>query len=121
MEQSAFEFGLEDAEPEVLTFSVGQLNGLVRDELRRAFPVEVWVRGEVQNLKRSGAGHTYFTVVEKAERSDRVLARLDVVLFRDDRHGVERAIAEVPGAELGDDVEVRIRGRVTMYPASGRY
>jgi exodeoxyribonuclease VII large subunit len=121
MEQPAFEFGFDDAEPEVPTFSVGQLNGLVRDALRHAFPVEVWVRGEVQNLKRSGAGHTYFTVVEKAERGDRVLARLDVVLFRDDRRAVERAIAEVPGAELGDDVEVRIRGRVTMYPASGRY
>ena len=26
-----------------------------------------------------------------------------------------------PGAELGNDVEVRIRGRVTVYPPTGRY
>ncbi len=108
-------------EPEVATFSVGEINSLVRDALRHSFPVEVWVRGEVQNLKRSSAGHTYFAVVEKAGRGDRVLARLDVVLFRDDRRAVDRALAEVPGAELGNDVEVRIRGRVTLYPASGRY
>jgi exodeoxyribonuclease VII large subunit len=124
-----FESGLEP-EPEPLpeasglepaTFSVLELNGLVRDALRHAFSAEVWVRGEVQNLKRSGAGHTYFTIVEKAGRGDRVVARLDVVLFRDDRRAVDRAIAEIPGAELCDDVDVRVRGRVTMYPASGRY
>ncbi|MDQ1430254.1 MAG: exodeoxyribonuclease large subunit [Actinomycetota bacterium] len=108
-------------EVEVPTFSVGELNALVRDSLRRSFPVEVWVRGEVQNLSRSGAGHTYFAVVEKAGRGDRVQARLDVALFRDDRRAVDRALAEVPGAELGNDVEVRIRGRVTVYPPTGRY
>jgi exodeoxyribonuclease VII large subunit len=108
-------------EIEVPTFSVGELNALVRDALRHTFPVEVWVRGEVQNLSRSGAGHTYFAVVEKAGRGDRVQARLDVALFRDDRRGVDRALAEVPGAELGNDVEVRIRGRVTVYPPTGRY
>jgi len=118
MEQSAFAF---DVPEPVDTFSVGQLNQRVRDALRRAFPDEVWVRGEVQNLKRSAAGHTYFSLVEKAGRGDRVVAQLDVVLFRDDRRAVERAMAAVPGAELGDDVEVRIRGRATLYPGTGRY
>ncbi len=54
---------------EVPTFSVGELNTLVRESLRRAFPAEVWVRGEVQNLKRiERNGHTYFSLVEKAGR-----------------------------------------------------
>ena len=44
-----------------------------------------------------------------------------MALFRDDRPAVTRALAEVPGAELGNDVEVRIRGRVTVYPPTGRY
>ncbi len=94
---------------------------MVRDALKRAFPAEVWVRGEVQNLKRHSSGHVYFTLVEKAGRADRAVARLDVALFRDDRRSVERALREVPGAELGNDVEVRIRGRVTLYPEQGRY
>ncbi len=122
MDQPTFAFDdLPGEEIEVPTFSVGELNGLVRDALRHTFPAEVWVRGEVQNLSRSGAGHTYFAVVEKAGRGDRVQARLDVALFRDDRRAVDRALAEVPGAELGNDVEVRIRGRVTVYPPTGRY
>ena len=117
MEQPAFELDDEPAEP---TFSVGELTGLTREAVRRAFPTQVWVRGEVQNLKRSANGHTYFSLVEKAGRGDRVQARLDCALFRDDRRAVDRALAEVPGAELGNDVEVRIRGRVEIFAAQGR-
>jgi exodeoxyribonuclease VII large subunit len=115
--QVTFDLDDEPAEP---TFSVGELAGLTRDALRRAFPSQVWVRGEVQNLKRHSNGHTYFALVEKAARGDRVQARLDCVLFRDDRRGVDRALADVPGAELGNDVEVRIRGRIEVFPAQGR-
>lgn len=108
----------DDAEP---TFTVAELNGRVRDALRRSFADEVWVRGEVQNLKRHASGHTYFTLVEKGVRGDRPVARLDVALFRDDGRTVARRLKAMPGAELGNDVEVRIRGRVTLYPEQGRY
>ncbi|MFN8026549.1 MAG: exodeoxyribonuclease VII large subunit [Acidimicrobiia bacterium] len=111
----------EPDEEAVPTFTVGELNGKVRDALRRSFVDEVWVRGEVQNLKRHGSGHTYFTLVEKGVRGDRPVARLDVALFRDDARTVDRRLKAVPGAELGNDVEVRIRGRVTLYPEQGRY
>src|SRR5437762_12956427 len=119
MDQPSFGFEKE-LEPEPSTFSVVALNSLVRDALRRSFPTAVWVRGAVQNLTRSSAGHTYFALVEKAGRGDRVHARLECVLFRDDRRAVDRALAEVPGAELGNDVEVRVRGRVAVYPQTGR-
>jgi exodeoxyribonuclease VII large subunit len=115
--------GDTEAEPEEAapTFTVAELNGKVRDALKRSFRDEVWVRGEVQNLKRHASGHTYFTLVEKGARGDRPVARLDVALFRDDRRTVDRRLKATPGAELGNDVEVRIRGRVTLYPEQGRY
>jgi exodeoxyribonuclease VII large subunit len=102
--------------PEEPTFSVADLATAVGDAIRRAFPEQVWVRGEVQNLKRYPSGHTYFSLVEKGTGTgDKVRARLSCVLFRDDRPAVNRALKEVPGAELGNDVEVRIRGRVSVY------
>lgn len=108
--------GGEDRAPEVHTFTVGELTTEVGEALRRSFPEQVWVRGEVQNLKRYQSGHTYFSLVEKAQGpGGRVRARLDCVLFRDDRPAVNRALREVPGAELGDDVEVRILGRLGVY------
>jgi exodeoxyribonuclease VII large subunit len=117
MDQTALELDDEPVEP---TFSVGELTARVRDVVRDAFPVQLWVRGEVQNLKRYPNGNVYFALVEKAGRGDRVQARLDCVLFADDRRAVERALAAVPGSELGNDVDVRIRGRVAVYPAQGR-
>ena len=113
MSQETFDLGDVPEEP---TFSVGELTTKVGDALRRAFPEQVWVRGEVQNLKSYPSGHTYFTLVEKAAGTgDKVRARLSCVLFRDDRAAVNRALRDVPGAELGNDVEVRIRGRVGVY------
>jgi exodeoxyribonuclease VII large subunit len=111
--QETFDVGDVPEEP---TFSVGELTTKVGDALRRAFPEQLWVRGEVQNLKRYPSGHTYFNLVEKgAGTGDKVRARLSCVLFRDDRAAVNRALKQVPGAELGNDVEVRIRGRVGVY------
>ncbi|HEX5587776.1 MAG TPA: exodeoxyribonuclease VII large subunit [Acidimicrobiia bacterium] len=135
MEQSSFDLDMTPARepaspaaPEATavepdpTLSVTELTTGLRDAVRRSFPGDVWVRGEVQNLKRSQNGHTYFSLVEKAVggRGDQVKAKIDVALFRDDRGPVDRAIKAVPGAELGNDVEVRIRGRVEVYAPQGR-
>ena len=55
-------FGEGTGEP---TFSVGELATRVNNVLARGFRGEVWVRGEVQGLSRSRAGHLYFSLVEK--------------------------------------------------------
>jgi exodeoxyribonuclease VII large subunit len=80
----------------------------------------VWVRGEVQGLRESRAGHVYFQLVEKDERRDRVQAALDVALFRTHLMTVRAALRQTPGVELGDDVEVRVKGHIEVYPPTGR-
>ena len=115
MEQPSF--GFDEEEPEATTFSVVELNSRVRDALRRAFPDEVWVRGEVQNLSRSGAGHTYFSLVEKAvQRRPGRRAGSTSPSSATTAGPSPAPWRRSPGAELGNDVEVRIRGRVTVYP-----
>ena len=102
------------------TLSVTQLNTVIRDALRAAVPNTVWVRGEVQGLKESRAGHVYFQLVEKDERRDRVQAALDVALFRSHLMTVHAALRKTPGVELADDVEVRVKGHIDVYPPTGR-
>jgi exodeoxyribonuclease VII large subunit len=102
------------------TFSVTELNTVIRDALREAVPENVWVRGEVQGLSESRAGHMYFQLVEKDERRDRVQAALDVALFRSHLMTVRAALHKVPGVELADDVEVRVKGHIDVYPPTGR-
>jgi exodeoxyribonuclease VII large subunit len=102
------------------TFSVTELNTVIRDALREAVPENVWVRGEVQGLRESRAGHVYFQLVEKDERRDRVQAALDVALFRSHLMTVHAALRKTPGVELPDDVEVRVKGHIDVYPPTGR-
>jgi exodeoxyribonuclease VII large subunit len=102
------------------TYSVTELNTTIRDALRAAIPTSVWVRGEVQGLRRSRPGHLYFQLVEKDARRDRVQAAMDVALFRNHLMTVKAELRKVPGVELANDVEVRIRATVDVYPATGR-
>ena len=101
------------------TLSVTELNVTIRDAVRDALPRDVWVKGEVQGLSRSGLGHTYFQLVEKAGKGERVLSRIDVALFRDDRPAVNRALRD-SGLKLDNDVGVRIRGRVGYWTGGGK-
>ena len=101
------------------TFSVTQLNTPIRDALRAAVPERVGA-GRGAGAAESRAGHLYFQLVEKDARRDRVQAAIDVALFRNHLMTVHAALRKMPGVELADDVEVRIRGPLDVYPPTGR-
>jgi exodeoxyribonuclease VII large subunit len=107
---------LDDAEP---TFSVAELNQAIVGALVDAFPRQLWVRGEVAQLRVSANGHAYFDLCEKDERRDHVRAKVSVMLWRDTRSGVNRTLRDA-GVTLGDGVEVRVRGRLDLWPPAGR-
>jgi exodeoxyribonuclease VII large subunit len=102
------------------TFTINELNTVIRGALTDAFPHEVWVRGEVQRITTSRTGHTYFELVEKDSRRERVAARIDVALFKGNAPTINTRLREVPGVKLAADIEVRIRGRIDYYPTGGR-
>ncbi|HEX7520768.1 MAG TPA: exodeoxyribonuclease VII large subunit [Acidimicrobiia bacterium] len=102
------------------TFTINELNTVIRGALSEAFPHEVWVRGEVQRIATARTGHTYFELVEKDSRRERVAARIDVALFKGNAPTIKTRLREVPGVTLAPDIEVRIRGRIDYYPTGGR-
>ena len=108
------------AEPVDDTLSVRELNQAISEAVSSSFPGEVWVRGEIQQIRRSQLGHAYFELVEKDGNRDNVRARVSVALFKNDRASVNRTLRATPGVKITDGVEVRIRGRVEFYPPQGR-
>lgn len=64
---------------------------------------DLWVRGEVSNLSRSAAGHTYFTLKDDA-------GQLRCVLFRGHGYGA-RDLEQGSGA--------LVHGHVSLYEAQG--
>jgi exodeoxyribonuclease VII large subunit len=92
--------------------------------LRRAFPDEVWVRGEIRNLSRGRAGMVWFDLVEPAPGADHArppVAKVSVVLFDAARRRVNTRLQQTGGGvRMSDGTEVRIRGRVGWWAPGGR-
>ncbi len=89
--------------PTVLT--VSELTGMVRSLLEIEIG-EVWVAGEVSNLRRQSSGHIYFTL--KDEQS-----QLSCVMFR--------GAAASGGSLLADGQRVQLFGEISVYAARGQY
>ena len=106
------------------TWSVTELGEAITAALRRSFPDQVWVRGEIRNLNRGGTGTVWFDLVEPAPGSD--LARpaigtLPVVLFDKARRRVnQQLLAAGGGVRMENGTEVRIGGRVEFWSPRGR-
>ena len=95
------------------TLSVADLSAAVAGVVARAFPDEVWVRGEIADLNRAPSGHVYFTLAG----DDACIA---VTLFESDRQVVNGILRRAGGAvRMTDGTEVRIRARVSWFARRG--
>ncbi|HEX2056372.1 MAG TPA: exodeoxyribonuclease VII large subunit [Nitrospiraceae bacterium] len=85
--------------------SVSDFTRVIRESLEDRFR-DVWIEGEVSNVRMPGSGHVYFTL--KDERS-----QVRMVLFRTGFQYLRFALKE--------GLRVVTRGRVTVYDARGEY
>lgn len=94
------------------TLGVGEVVQRVQRVVAAAYPAEIWVRGEVQGLKRANAnGHVYFDLCERNNRRGPATT-LPAALLAQSRVRVDRALAAYPSFRLADGVEVRVKGKV---------
>ncbi len=104
--KSQWEFGeLFPREPARKVHTVSELTARVR-RLIETQVGEVWVSGEVTNLRAQSSGHLYFTLKDAG-------AQLSCVLFRGE-HQADRSA-------LQDGRKVLLQGELTIYEARGQY
>ena len=89
--------------PEILT--VTQLNTLIKGLLNQSFS-NIWLAGEVSGLSRSGSGHVYFSLKDAN-------STISAVIWRSTSSRLQ--------FNLKDGMAILCRGRVDVYPPSGRY
>jgi exodeoxyribonuclease VII large subunit len=85
--------------------TVSELTLLVRDRLEQGFP-DLWIEGEISNLRTPGSGHLYFTLKDES-------CQIRAILFR---IGAQRL-----RFTLREGVHVIVRGRLTVYEPRGEY
>jgi exodeoxyribonuclease VII large subunit len=94
---------IQPFERKILT--VQELTARIRADIERTFS-DLWVAGEVTNLKIPSSGHVYFTLKDAA-------SQIKGVIFRS--HG--RFLRFTPK----EGQSVLIRGHLTLYEAKGEY
>jgi exodeoxyribonuclease VII large subunit len=98
-------FPPESIEPPRRILSVTELTAQVRRLLEKEAG-QIWVSGEITNLRLQGSGHIYFTLKDSG-------AQLSCVLFRGETQ-VDRSL-------LQDGRKVTLGGGLTVYEARGQY
>lgn len=91
--------------PESQIFTVTQLTHLVKSHLEDRFP-DVWVEGEVSNLRTPASGHLYLTLKDQE-------SQIRAVIFRSSG----RQLRFIPK----DGQKILCRGHLTVYELRGDY
>ncbi|MBT5322337.1 MAG: exodeoxyribonuclease VII large subunit, partial [Verrucomicrobiales bacterium] len=104
--QSKWDFGELFSEEETRdVFTVSDLTTRVKRTLENQIG-QVWVEGEISNLRAQASGHMYFSIKDAR-------AQLTCVLFRGTRVG-QRELME-------DGQKVVLQGDLTVYEQRGQY
>jgi exodeoxyribonuclease VII large subunit len=85
--------------------SVSELTDRIQGVLETEF-FDVWVEGEISNLKVAASGHVYFSLKDRS-------AQIDATVWKSDAHRLR--------FRPRDGAHVLVRGSVRVYPPRGRY
>jgi exodeoxyribonuclease VII large subunit len=112
-----------DGDETAVALTISALNAQVRDGLRRQFPGELWVVGEIVDFDKSaGRPHRFFQLVEKARGEPRAFAAVEVALFQ---ATAERLLPRLASGDtqltLRDGLEIKALVKIDLYVATGRF
>ena len=100
-----FPASLSQAAPSKRIVTVSELTGLLRASIEEQFS-DIWLEGEISNLRAPGSGHVYCTLKDKTSQIRAVLFRSSAVRLR---------------FALQEGMQVIVRGRLTVYEPRGEY
>ena len=103
MQRSLLQALFDDEEQQPL--SVSELNAQVKGALERRF-MNVWVEGEIVNFSAARSGHWYFTLHDAA-------SAMRAACYRGSNYRIS--------FEPFDGLQVRVRGRLTLYEPKGEF
>lgn len=63
------------------SYTLLQLNSLIKNSVKEVFPETMWVTGEINEMNENSTGHCYLELVEKAQNSDQIIARAKATIW----------------------------------------
>lgn len=91
--------------PERRILTVSDLTGLIKSALEESF-YDIWMEGEISNLRIPTSGHVYLTLKDKA-------SQIRAVIFKSSARNIK--------FELKDGMHIICHGKITVYDVRGEY
>lgn len=91
--------------PERRILTVSDLTGLIKAALEESF-YDIWMEGEISNLRIPTSGHVYLTLKDKA-------SQIRAVIFKSSAKNIK--------FELKDGMHIICHGKITVYDVRGEY
>ncbi len=100
------------------SISLFELNEHIRRVLALNFSEAVWVRAEVGQLRES-RGHFYFTLIQKSEETEELIAKSDAVLWGSKFRSMARKHGSLIHDLLREDLELMLKVQVEFHESYG--
>lgn len=89
-----------------------QLQQRIKSSLTASFPVPIWVRAEIHELKTNPSGHCYMELVEKGQGRDMFKAKARAMIWASRRPLIESIFYQSTGRRLEAGMAVLVLARV---------
>ena len=100
------------------TFSLYELNALVRETIETEMSQEYWVEAELSEV-RTSRGHCYMELAEKDERSNTPIARASAKCWHSQWSLIEPHFVRTTGQQLHAGMKVRLKVYPQFHEAFG--
>lgn len=104
-------------------YSVSEINSVVKEKLRIAFPHLIWLRGEIQGYnKNKHKNSIFFQLCEKYSEKNELIAEVKAVIFEQNKKKIIKRLNEIGNEfELQDDIEVQLLCKINFWARKGQF
>lgn len=101
------------------TFSLYELNGMVRDAVASALDEEYWVRAEMSSVNVNAAGHCFVELVQKNEKGNNLLAKARATIWAGRFQIIRQYFEQETGQSFSAGISVQLQVTVQFHELYG--
>lgn len=101
------------------TYTLLQLNKLVKSVMTESFRETIWVTGEIHEMNENSTGHCYLELVEKAEKNDQIIARAKTTIWVMTWRMLKPYFETATGQEMQSGLKVMVNVSVEFHELYG--
>ena len=101
------------------TMKLSELQEEIMGVIQNSFDAPRWTSCEIMDISQNYSGHCYLDLVEKDEKSDRILARARATIWASSYRMLKPYFETSTGYELASGIKILVYARVEYHPVYG--